>query len=155
MVLLLGAVGLVIAIQGHMQPAAASLPSPTAVPISFKLLSRTRCGGTESPVYPDELRACEGRIVTISGFATPYDDPQHPAKMLLTQTGSGCFFCAPPDARGVVLIRCSSNEVPVLWGTNAVTFEGTLHLVRPDSTDEEAKRFLFAIDGATLVRNQS
>jgi hypothetical protein len=153
MALLLAALVMVIRIQGHIEPAPPGEASATSLPISFQLLGKTRYDNNTTPIYPDELRACEGRTVTLSGFATPYDDPQHPTKMLLTQNGSGCFFCAPPDASGVVLVRCASNDVLVPWGAEAVTLEGTLRLARPDSADVEAKRFLFVIDGARVVRN--
>ncbi|MEO5716376.1 MAG: DUF3299 domain-containing protein [Luteolibacter sp.] len=126
--------------------------SSTAVP--FPLLLETIRNGDAPPVYPAGLVALDGRRVTISGFATPYDDPQTAAKLLLSEGGGGCYFCAPPGANGVVLVRRASKAPLSLWQNEPLTFEGTLHLTRADSTDEEAGRFLFTLDDAGLVRNE-
>jgi len=131
-------------------PKAASRDS-TAIP--FSLLAETKRNEDGVPSYPTTLMALNGRRVTISGFATPYDNPEIAAKLLLTQCGSGCFFCAPPRANGVVLVRRTSNMPLLLWGNGPLTFEGTLHLAHADSTDEEARQFLFTLDEAGVVGN--
>ncbi|MEO7100326.1 MAG: DUF3299 domain-containing protein [Luteolibacter sp.] len=126
--------------------------SSTSIP--FSLLAGTTRKGDAPPVYPAELVALDGRRVTVSGFATPYDDPQTAAKLLLTQGGGGCYFCAPPKENGVVLVRRAS-KLPLSLGRNEpLTFEGTLHLAHADVTDEEAGQFLFTLDEAGMVRNE-
>ena len=132
-------------------PKAAS-SSSTAIP--FSLLAKATREEDARPVYPADLTALDGRRVTLSGFATPYDDPQTATKLLLAQGGGGCFFCAPPRANGVVLVRRASRAPLPLWKNEPLTFEGTLHLAHPDSVDDEAGQFLFTLDEAGLVRNE-
>jgi len=127
--------------------------SDGSVAISFGLLGKTQHHSGAAPVYPKELLACDGRLVVLCGFAAPYDDPQHATKLLLTEASPGCFFCAPPCTGGVVLVRRSAMDGPLTWTQGSITFEGTLHLTHLNSTDEEANRFLFTIDGATVVND--
>ena len=126
--------------------------SSTSVP--FSLLAKATRNGGELPVYPADLIALEGRRVTLTGFASPYDDPETAAKLLLTQGGGGCYFCAPPRENGVVLVRRASKLPLSLWRNEALTFEGTLRLAHADVTDEEAGQFLFTLDEAGMVRNE-
>ena len=129
------------------------IASSSSVAIPFSLLAKTTRNDEALPTYPADLLALDGHQVTISGFVTPYDDPQASTKLLLAQGGGGCYFCAPPRANGVVLVRRASKAPLPLWKNEPLTFEGTLHLAHAESTDEEARQFFFTLDEASMVRN--
>ena len=132
-------------------PPAPRAASSSSVAIPFSLLAKTTRDQGSPPVYPADLIALDGRRVTISGFATPYDDPQTALKLLLAQGGGGCFFCAPPRVNGVVLVRRTPKASQFMWTNQPLTFEGILHLSHADSTDEDARYFPFTLDEAVVV----
>lgn len=107
----------------------------------------------QRPFFPEELRKLDGKRVSISGFITPYADPDNMTKMLLTKSPVGCYFCNPPEENGVVLVRLSAKEKPVNMDNPTISVEGTFHLVQPDSKDEEAAQFFFTIDDAKVTRS--
>jgi len=120
-------------------------------PLSFKLLGKTLHKENAATAFPAELRKLDGKRVRIAGFASPYDDPEKMDKILLTGTSVGCFFCNPPEENGVVFVRRSPHEKRPEMDSDSVTVEGTLHLVSPNSKDEEAKQFIFMIDDAKII----
>jgi hypothetical protein len=128
-------------------------PSGTSVAVPFSLLAETTRNEESLPRYPAHLLALDDHRVTISGFATPYDDPQIASKLLLAASGGSCYFCAPPRVNGVVLVRRISKSPLPLWKNQQLTFEGMLHLVHADTKDEEARQFFFTLDEASMVRN--
>jgi len=119
--------------------------------ITFALLEKTVFNNTPPPRFPAELSKLEGKRVRLSGFATPYDDPENLAKMVLVNSPGGCFFCGPPSAAAVVLVRRVPND-PVLKNlAGPVEVEGILHLWRAKmKNDDEARGFLFTIDEARV-----
>ncbi len=149
--LLLGASVAVIIHIGlpSMQPA---LPeaSPLARSVPFSLLAGTTPDDNGNPLYPEKLWAANGKLVTLTGFAAPFNDPQDLTEWILTQSGGGggCFFCAPPGIAGAVLIRCAGKER--IAAGDAVTFEGILHLKTPESGDGK-NNFFFTVEQARLV----
>ena len=151
MILLGTLVALGIGYQIHSLPSGPPLASPSAQAISFRLLGQTRHGGGSGPIFPEKLKACDGKTVTISGFTAPFDNPQDLSKLLLTPTGGGCYFCAVPNLNAVVLVKRPLKRM-TWWGGGIVNFEGVLHLARPDTADEEARQFLFTLDDARIVQ---
>ncbi len=130
-------------------------PPSTTIHKTIESISGPAPDATPLPVFPGELRKLDGKRVSISGFVTPYADPDKMSKMLLTKAPVGCFFCNPPQENGVVFIRLSAKEKPVNMDVDTITVEGTLHLVQPDSKDEETQQFFFTIDDAKVTKSGS
>ena len=104
-----------------------------------------------TPVFAEELKKLEGKQVRITGFVAPYQDPDNMTKLLLLNAGTGCFFCNPPQESGIVFIRLGAKEKPINMDNDTITVEGTLHLLQPDSKDDEAKQFFYTIDDAKVI----
>lgn len=107
--------------------------------------------GSPAPVYAEELTKLKGKRIRITGFVAPYQDPDNMKKVLLFNAATGCFFCNPPEENGIVLVRLADKEKPLNMDNDTITVEGTLHLLEPDSKDEEAKQFFYTIDEAKVV----
>ena len=137
-------------------PSRQSRPSASsdAEPISFRLLAETRPDKNGNPIYPEKLLAANGKLVRISGFVAPFNDPQDLSQMVITQgaAGGGCFFCAPPGINGVVLVKLARNEE--ISNGDAVTVEGKMHLDMPDTSGEATTRFLYVLDQSRLVQSE-
>ena len=150
MILHVAFIVIVIGFQIYSLPSGPPLRSPLAQTISFELLGQTKYNVGTNPIFPEKLKASDGKKVTIFGFIAPFNDPQDLSKLLLMPTNGGCYFCAPADAAGVVLVRSSVKEMT--WSGGAgVTFEGILHLTQSATADEEAQQFLFTLDEARVV----
>lgn len=132
-------------------PGTSKAGEPETPTITFALLEKTVFNNTPPPKFPAELSKLEGKRVRLSGFVTPYDDPENLAKMVLVKSPGGCFFCGPSAATAVVLVRRVPSD-PVLKNlTDPVEVEGILHLWRAKmKNDDEAKGFLFTIDEARV-----
>ncbi len=133
------------------QPQAPSQPPASALHQSLEAARGPATEEVQHPFFPEELKKLDGKKVSISGFITPYADPDNMTKMLLTKSPVGCFFCNPPEENGVVFIRLAAKEKPVSMDNPTITVEGTFHLVQPDCKDEEAAQFFFTIDDAKVT----
>ena len=102
-------------------------------------------------VFTEELKKLDGKRVRISGFVGPYQDPDNMTKAILFNASTGCFFCNPPQESGIVFIRLGAKETPINMDNDIITVEGTLHLLQPDSKDDEAKQFFYTIDDAKVT----
>ena len=128
-----------------------TLPRAISPSISFELLGKTTLNSRFEPEFSEELKAYDGQLVNLSGYASPYTDPQDFTKILLSRSPGGCGFCVPPNAGGVILVRRHPGENDLPAG-HCLLFEGTLHLTHPETTDPEARYFHFILDGAKAVR---
>lgn len=147
------AFGLILAFAGFVTAAPVADPA-TAKPttINFDLLAKTVYAGRSIPSFPSELKKLEGRLVRLSGFVMPYDDPDRLEKLMLVQTPGGCFFCAPPDANAIVFVRRQPKDRAIEYSPDPIKIEGKLVLWNADMNDQdEAKRFLFTIDDARVA----
>ena len=124
-------------------------------PITFELLEKTKFSKEMEPVFPAELFDLEGKPVRLSGFMIPYDDPEKLEKLMLVKAPGGCFFCTPPMPNSVVFVRRAANDPPLKFSLDQISFEGTLHLRRPEmKKDDEAKGFFFTIDDAKVITDK-
>ena len=151
MILLVALVALVIGFQFHSLSSGLPVASSSAAAISFELLGQTKYHDETNPIFPENLQNFDGKTVTISGFTAPFNDPQDLSKLLLMPTSGGCFFCAPPNAGAVVLVRRTAKKIS-WWVGGLVTFEGILRLTHSNTADEEARQFLFTLDEARVVQ---
>jgi hypothetical protein len=121
--------------------------------LSFDLLKQTHENAKPPPTFPNQLRDLEGKRVRITGFITPYDDPQTMTKLIVLKTPGGCFFCNPPNINSVVFVRRRPKDPPIDMDADRMTFEGTLHLWRSDlKQDDDASQFLFTVDDASAIQ---
>ena len=104
-----------------------------------------------TPIFTEELKKLEGKRVRITAFVAPYEDPDNMTKMLLFKAAVGCFFCNPPEENGILFVRLAAKEKPLNMDNDSITVEGTLHLLQPDSKDEETKQFFYTIDDAKVI----
>jgi hypothetical protein len=135
--------------------ATASIQSPgeKVQELSFDLLKQTHENAKPPPTFPKALSDMDGNRVRITGFITPYDDPQTMTKLIVLKNPGGCFFCNPPNINTVVFVRRRPKDPPIDMDTDRMTFEGTLHLWRSDlKQDDDASQFLFTIDNATAIQ---
>jgi hypothetical protein len=138
------AIGLFTAISG-----AGATEPPT---LTFEMLEKTVFSDTPPPTFPAELSQLEGKRIHITGFAAPYDDPEHLMKMVVLKSPGGCFFCSPPPATAVVFVRRAAGDPSLKNVTDPVDVEGTLLLWRSEMKDDDAaKGFLFTIDEAKVT----
>ncbi len=117
--------------------------------IDFRLLRLTQVKRNPPPIYPEELSKMDGKTVKILGFMAPYDDIENMKNFMLFPTIAGCFFCAPPSAIEVVLIRQKVEKAKFIYST--IVVEGTLSLWKEDSGDEGHKMFLYIINDAKVT----
>ena len=120
--------------------------------LSFDLLAQTVLKERPPPEYPKLLDELVGKRVRITGFITPYNDPQKMAELLLVRSPGGCFYCNPPDVNAVVFVRRLPKGPPLNSDGQPMTFEGTLHLWSDKLKEGDAARqFLFTLDDASAV----
>ncbi|WP_200272248.1 DUF3299 domain-containing protein [Luteolibacter pohnpeiensis] len=120
--------------------------------VTFKLLGLGSHPDGRPPIYPRSINELAGKKVKITGFVSPYDDPNHMIKLMLTEGAVGCFFCNPPEENGVVLVRFPKNAKPLKWDSDTLTIEGVFHLMGSDKNDDESNGFMYIIDDARVVK---
>ena len=123
----------------------------TATPLTYEMMAKSVYKEDAPTVFPEELKKLEGKRVKVSGFPVPYDDPEKMSKFLMLKAVVGCFYCNPPGEDGILFVRLSTKEKPPEMDGEKLTVEGTLHLKKAESKDEEAKQFLFTIDDAKII----
>jgi len=132
-----------------------SVAEKLSLPLSFELLEKTEYNDEWVPVFPKELSKMEGKLIRITGFITPYDDPKNLVKLILVKSPGGCFFCSPPPPTDVVFVRQTANDPPLKYSFDPISFEGIFHLRRSDmKEDDEAKGFFFTLDDAKVVTDK-
>ncbi len=111
----------------------------------WAVLRRTRVAeddrrGLFTATFPPEVKALQGRVVTLSGFLLPLDTDARTRHFLLSKYTPVCFFCPPGQPNEVVEVS-ARNGVPITDGLLTVT--GRLSLT--STTD---KGLFFRMDEA-------
>ncbi len=68
--------------------------------------------GVFAIAYPPEVKALNGRAVTVSGFMLPLDTSTSSTHFLLSRYTPVCFFCPPGQPNEVVEVT-SARGVPI------------------------------------------
>jgi hypothetical protein len=76
--------------------------------------------------YIPDVKALQGKNVTISGFMMPLEAKEKFSHFLLSKNAPTCAYC-PPGAPNEVVEVFSSK--PTAWKENLITYSGTLILV--------------------------
>ena len=101
----------------------------------WTLLRHTRVGqddrrGVFTAAFPSEVKALDGRAVTLSGFMLPLDATESSTHFLLSRYTPVCFFCPPGQPNEVVEVT-TARGVPIT--DRMLTVSGKLALEnKPD-----------------------
>jgi hypothetical protein len=72
--------------------------------------------------YTPEVKAMEGKPVTISGFVMPLESTETFKHFLLSKRTPTCFFCPPGEPNEIVEVF---TKKPIKWSDGIVTVTGT------------------------------
>ncbi|MFM8533005.1 MAG: DUF3299 domain-containing protein [Acidimicrobiia bacterium] len=97
--------------------------------------------GTYSITLTPEIRALDGKTITMRGFVLPLDGSDQTKHFLITRNTPVCLYCAPGEANEVVEVRA---EREVAWTNKIVSVTGRFKLI----DDNENAQF-FSIENAT------
>lgn len=130
------------AVQPTSQPpdeAAAQKALPQANdPLWVKFAKCTLSYNEDTGIYrirmTPEVRALNGKTVTIRGFVMPMDGSDRTRHFLLTRNTPVCMYCPPGQPNEVVEVRSSRT---IAWTDKIVSVTGKLNLVN----DEERAIF--------------
>lgn len=93
--------------------------------------------------YTPEVKAMEGKPLTISGFMLPLESKEKFTHYLLSKRTPTCFFCPPGEPNEIVEVF---SKKPVTWDEGIVAVSGTLKF-----TNNPEKGMFFQIpDGEML-----
>jgi hypothetical protein len=84
--------------------------------------------------YLPDVKAMNGKKITISGFMVPIESKEKFGHFLLSRRAPSCPFCPPAEPNEMMEVFSAK---PVRWQENLVTLSGTLILVN------DAKREIF------------
>lgn len=94
-------------------------------------------------LIPD-VKALDGKTVTIKGFVLPLDGSDKTRHFLLTKRTPVCMFCPPGEPNEVIEV---TSKAPVDWADDMVTVRGRFTLV-----NDGEKAIFFALRDADPVR---
>lgn len=98
--------------------------------------------GMYSILQPPEVKALDGKTVTLKGFVLPMDGSDHTKHFLVTKNTPVCLFC-PPGAPNEIVEVLSSRAIE--WTDNMVSVTGTMRLI-----NDGEKALFFKIEGAAV-----
>lgn len=93
-----------------------------------------------------EIRAMNGRTVTVDGFMLPMEDGEKPRHFLLSKRTPTCPFCPPGEPNEVIEVF-SSKGVP--YDDTMLTMQGKFKLI--NNTENGV---FFVIKDATLIKQR-
>ena len=100
------------------------------------------------PIFREEVKQLNGRMVEISGFFFPFeDDPENPYYVLSQNPWSQCFFCgaAGPESVMDLLLKEKPGRLKM---DDKVTFRGRLKL-----NDSDVMFLNYILEDAEWVKN--
>lgn len=100
----------------------------------------------DKPVFSEEIKALNGKEVTVKGFIIPVEGYKgHKEFILSAFPYSMCFFCGGAGPESVMEVVAID---PIEYSSEAVTIKGKLSL----NTDD-VNKLMYEISGARLVKN--
>lgn len=88
-----------------------------------------------------EVRALDGKTITMRGFVLPLDGSDQTKHFLITRNTPVCLYCAPGEANEVVEVLA---DRAVTWTNKIVSVTGRFKLI-----DDREKALFFRIENAT------
>jgi uncharacterized protein len=74
-----------------------------------------------SITYTPEVKAMEGKPITISGFVLPLESTEKFSHFLLSKRTPTCFFCPPGEPNEIVEVF---TKKPLKWSGDIITVTG-------------------------------
>lgn len=97
------------------------------------------------PVFSDEIKALEGKTITIRGYIIPVEGyKSHKEFVFSAYPYNMCFFCGGAGPETVMEVTAKS---PVPYTTEAITLRGVLQL-----NDTDINRLMYFLTDAEIVR---
>lgn len=97
------------------------------------------------PVYSKEVKALEGKEVTIRGYIIPTDGYKSTKEFVLSAFPySMCFFCGGAGPETVMEVFCKD---PIAYTADPITIKGILHLNNGD-----VNTLLYSLKNAVKVK---
>ncbi len=125
---------------------------PSAMVVDFPMLGQAVTSKGAPPVFPDSLKAQDGKQVAIIGFMAPYDQIDDMTHCMIMPSYVGCYFCQPPSLAQVVFARQKDRGTDKkAYIDDPVLVSGKLMLYKPDSDHPgHLSQFLYVIEDATI-----
>jgi hypothetical protein len=89
-----------------------------------------------------EVKALDGKKITVRGFVLPMDGSDHTKHFLITRNTPVCMFCPPGQPNEVVEVRASHA---ILWTDKVAAVTGKLSLI-----NDGEKALFFRIENAEV-----
>jgi hypothetical protein len=96
--------------------------------------------GTYSIRLTPEVKALNGKTITVRGFVLPMDGSDHTQHFLISRNTPVCLYCPPGQPNEVVEVE-AARAIP--WTNKIVSVTGKLHLI-----NDEEKALFFKIEKA-------
>lgn len=81
--------------------------------------------------FTPEVKAMQGKELSISGFMLPLEATEKFNHFLLSKRTPSCSFCMPGEPNEIIEVF---TQKPVKWDENIVTVKGVMHLTNnPES----------------------
>jgi hypothetical protein len=101
---------------------------------------------TYSIDYTPEVKAMEGKQITVSGFMLPLESSDKFKHFLLSKRTPTCFFCPPGEPNEIVEVF---TKKPVKWDEGIVVVTGTMKF-----TSNPELGLFFQMKDAESVKNK-
>ena len=98
--------------------------------------------GVDSIRMTREVKALDGKTITMRGFVLPMDGSDRTQHFLLTRNTPVCMYCPPGGPNEVVEVRSSR---PIAWTDKIVSVTGKLNLV-----NDEERAIFFKVENAEV-----
>lgn len=100
------------------------------------------------PNFPDELKAMEGKIVSVSGFYIPLDIATSNYAVLSKFPMAECFFCGGAGPETIVVGKLKTKPSRRIKTDEIITIKGKLKL-----NSEDVEEMNFILEEAVIVAN--
>jgi hypothetical protein len=122
---------------------------PHAADPMWKLLMKTKLTLDEknwvyTAAIPDDVKALNGRPLTITGFIMPLQNEEKQTWFLLSRLTPVCPFCPPGEPNEILEVKAAQ---PIPFTYDPIRLTGTFRLI-----DEGAKGLFYQLDKAQPAR---
>ncbi|WKN33104.1 hypothetical protein PZB74_07070 [Porifericola rhodea] len=96
------------------------------------------------PVFSEEAKAMEGKIVTVPGYIIPFEGLFKPEHVIVSSLPlASCFFCGSGGPETVMEVYLKE---PIEYTESVVAFKGKLKL-----NDKDYEQLMYILEDAELV----
>lgn len=100
------------------------------------------------PNFPDELKAMEGKVVSVSGFYIPLDIATSNYAVVSKFPMAQCFFCGGSGPETIVVGKLKTKPSRRIKTDEIITIRGKLKL-----NSEDVEEMNFILEEAVIVPN--